>query len=70
MGSDTTGFKAKVKAPFSLPSRKTWKHRRKQLRSMLWGLLSLWAKPAKDTHKKIMKYIGKINTRDKIVHIL
>ena len=34
IGSETTGFKAKVKAPFSLPSRKTWKASLTQLRSM------------------------------------
>ena len=34
IGSDTTGFNANVNAPFSFPSRKTWKASLTQLRSM------------------------------------
>ena len=50
MGSDTTGRRANVNAPFSVPSRKTWKHSLTQLRSIVcW--LSLWENPAETLFK-------------------
>lgn len=55
IGSDTTGFRAKVKAPFSLPSRKTWKQSRTALRSMECEL-SLWLNPAENL-KNIFKIL-------------
>ena len=51
-GSETTGLRAKVNAPFSLPSRNTWKHNRTQFRSRLCGL-SLCEKPAAEEDRNV-----------------
>lgn len=37
IGSETTGFKGVVNFPFCEPSKKTWKHRRTEFKSMLDG---------------------------------